>query len=232
MSNPDYILLVPVDFPGYHLGPGHGLYTVSEAAIISAIQAAYPGALWAGSDANVEAAAAQVQAMRGTWDEARMSAVLLAAAAATLSAQGSPAPTAAGKLLYDTGAAYAETAAGTVHQVLHGAAGAPTWSAVDLTADVTGLLPDANVNPANNGGVQVVQDAGTMVAGSLVVSSGITVRAGSKFLPVRNNPDATAAHWGKLSTGSAVVGGPGTGSITVSSSNAADTSSVSLVIFG
>lgn len=34
---------------------------------------------------------------------------------------------------------------GTVNKVLHGnAAGNPTWSAVDLTADVTGVLPTAN----------------------------------------------------------------------------------------
>lgn len=30
---------------------------------------------------------------------------------------------------------------GTIHQVLHGSPTLPTWSAVDLTADVTGILP-------------------------------------------------------------------------------------------
>jgi hypothetical protein len=96
----------------------------------------------------------------------------------------------------------------------------------------TGVLPAANMDPAFNADIQVVQDAGTMVAGSLVVSSGITIRAGSKVLVTRNNPDATAAHWGKLSSGTLVVGGPGVGSVTVTSSNVADTSSVSLTIFG
>lgn len=143
-----------------------------------------------------------------------------------------PNPTGAGKLAYDTGAAWAETAAGTTHQLLHGAVGAPTWGAVDLATEVSGLLPDANISPAANGFIQVIPDAGTMVAGSLVVSSGITVRAGSKFLAIRNLPDVVAAHWGKLSTGSAVVGGPGVGSITITSSNALDTSSITLLIFG
>lgn len=55
-----------------------------------------------------------------------------------------PAPTAAGKILYDTGSAYAETAAGTTSQVLHGAPGSPTWAAVALATEVSGTLPIAN----------------------------------------------------------------------------------------
>jgi len=49
-------------------------------------------------------------------------------------------------LMYgSTTTAMATTAAGTSTQVLHGnAAGAPTWSAVSLTADVTGTLPVTN----------------------------------------------------------------------------------------
>jgi hypothetical protein len=44
-----------------------------------------------------------------------------------------------------TTTAMATTAAGTSTQVLHGnASGAPTWSAVSLTADVSGTLPVAN----------------------------------------------------------------------------------------
>jgi hypothetical protein len=44
-----------------------------------------------------------------------------------------------------TTTAMASTAAGTSTQVLHGnASGAPTWSAVSLTADVSGTLPIAN----------------------------------------------------------------------------------------
>jgi len=44
-----------------------------------------------------------------------------------------------------TVSAMATTAAGTSTQVLHGnASGAPTWSAVSLTADITGTMPIAN----------------------------------------------------------------------------------------
>ena len=155
-------------------------------------------------------------------------------AVGTNDARVPPTPTTAGKLVYDTGAAYAETGVGTAHQVLHGAAGAPTWSAVDLaSADVTGVLPAANVDPLEvPSNVQIVADAATLVAGTATVNTGITVKAGSKFLAIRNKPDATAAHWGKLSTTGAVVGAPSTGAITINSDNVADTSSVTLVIFG
>lgn len=54
-----------------------------------------------------------------------------------------PAPSGAGKLAYDNGTGYVALAAGTATQVLHGGA-APSWSAVSLTADVTGTLPVAN----------------------------------------------------------------------------------------
>ena len=50
-----------------------------------------------------------------------------------------------GVIYGSTTAAMASTAAGTSTQVLHGnASGAPTWSAVSLTADVSGTLPIAN----------------------------------------------------------------------------------------
>lgn len=50
-----------------------------------------------------------------------------------------------GVIYGSTTTAMASSAAGTSTQVLHGnAAGAPTWSAVSLTADVSGALPVAN----------------------------------------------------------------------------------------
>lgn len=50
-----------------------------------------------------------------------------------------------GVIYGSTTTAMASTAAGTSTQVLHGnASGAPTWSAVSLSADVTGTLPIAN----------------------------------------------------------------------------------------
>ena len=48
--------------------------------------------------------------------------------------------------------------AGTAHQVLHGGA-PPTWSAVDLTQDVTGVLPIANGGVVVKGATQVLTDA-------------------------------------------------------------------------
>jgi hypothetical protein len=149
-------------------------------------------------------------------------------------ARVAPNPTTAGKMLYDTGTAYAETAAGTAHQVLHGAAGSPTWGAVDLPTEVSGLLPGTNIDPSANSFAQVVQDAGTMTAGTVTYTagSGVTIRAGAKILVTRNSPDTTAGHWGKLSIGTVTPGGVGVGSVVINSSNASDTSSVSLLILG
>jgi hypothetical protein len=62
----------------------------------------------------------------------------------------------------NTTTSMASTAAGTSTQVLHGnAAGAPTWSAVALTADVSGVLPVAN------GGTNIASYAvGDLIAAS------------------------------------------------------------------
>ena len=50
-----------------------------------------------------------------------------------------------GMIYGDTTTSMASTAAGTSTTLLHGnASGAPTWSAVSLTADVSGILPVAN----------------------------------------------------------------------------------------
>jgi hypothetical protein len=84
-----------------------------------------------------------------------------------------PTPSGAGKILYDNASAYAETAAGTAHQVLHGAAGAPTWSAVDLTADVTGVLPVAN------GGTN---------SSTALTNNEVMVSSGGKVVELANQP--------------------------------------------
>lgn len=47
-----------------------------------------------------------------------------------------------------SGNVHAIASAGTAHQVLHGGT-TPAMSAVDLTSDVTGLLPDANISSAS-----------------------------------------------------------------------------------
>ena len=66
---------------------------------------------------------------------------------------------------------------GSAHVVLHGAAGAPTWSAVDLSADVTGALPTSSLS----GTISLT----TQVAGVLPVVNGGTNA---------NAPGATAAN--------------------------------------
>ena len=67
-----------------------------------------------------------------------------------------PAPSVTGAVIYDTGTTWGETAGGSSTTVLHGnAAGAPTWSAVNLTTDVTGTLP------ATAGGTGVTSTIGS-----------------------------------------------------------------------
>ena len=111
-----------------------------------------------------------------------------------------PAHSAAGKVVYDTGSAYAETAAGTSTQVLHGAAGAPTWSAVTLTTDVTGLLPVAN-------GGTATATPGITFGATPVLTGGVTA-SGSTAFDLSGSSGAF-----KTSTGAATIG-PGAVSVT------------------
>lgn len=90
-----------------------------------------------------------------------------------------PTHTAAGKLVYDTGAAYAETGAGTAHQLLHGAAGAPVWGAVDLTNEVgVSLLPAGSggtgLNTSVASGVPVITAGGWAINAQVPVAAGGT----------------------------------------------------------
>jgi hypothetical protein len=52
-----------------------------------------------------------------------------------------PSPGTNGALVFDTGTNYSKTMGGGVNQLLHGAVGSPTWGPVDLTSEVTGVLP-------------------------------------------------------------------------------------------
>jgi hypothetical protein len=75
-----------------------------------------------------------------------------------------------GVIYGSTTTAMASSAAGTSTQVLHGnAAGAPTFGAVSLTADVSGTLPVAN------GGTGVTTSTGT---GAVVLGTGPTITSG------------------------------------------------------
>lgn len=110
----------------------------------------------------------------------------------------------------------------------------PWLSLVSFTGCTAVRFGDGKIPAAPTAGpaTQFVQDAGTMTAGTITLATGITVTAQSKFIAIRNLPDTTAAHWGKLTTSAPVVGPPGTGSITISSGSATDVSSVSLIIYG
>lgn len=82
-----------------------------------------------------------------------------------------------GVVYYSTTTAMASTLAGTSTTILHGnAAGAPTWSAVSLTADVTGTLPVAN----GGTGVVTLADGGLIVGNAAsaveVVAAGLTTQ--------------------------------------------------------
>jgi hypothetical protein len=74
----------------------------------------------------------------------------------------------------------ATTAAGTSTQVLHGnSGGAPTWSAVSLTADVSGILPVANGGSGlaswTANGVVYASGTGTLANGSALAWDGSTL---------------------------------------------------------
>lgn len=149
-----------------------------------------------------------------------------------------PAPSGAGKLIYDTGSAYAETAAGTSTQVLHGAAGSPTWGAVSLTADVTGTLPigniptgtssstvtignDTRLSPAPSGAGKMIYDTGTAYS-ALTAGTTSQVLIGGTTPSFGNVPSAalTSVPAGNL-TGTVPIGTipTGTSSSTVTIGN-------------
>lgn len=111
-----------------------------------------------------------------------------------------------------TTTAMATTAAGTSTQVLHGnASGAPTWSAVSLTADVTGTLP------VGNGGTGLTSVTANRIpygnnTSALNTSAGLTFD-GTTLQSTRNN-NAIQDGWmaqimaAVVSTGGCAGGGP------------------------
>lgn len=100
-----------------------------------------------------------------------------------------------GVIYGSTTTAMASSAAGTSTQVLHGnASGAPTFSAVSLTADVSGTLPVAN------GGTGVTTSTGT---GAVVLGTGPTITSGVYSGTV----GATGATTGAFTSLTATTGG-------------------------
>lgn len=77
---------------------------------------------------------------------------------------------------------------GTTTTVLHGnAAGAPTFSAVSLTADVTGTLPVANggtgLTSGTSGGVLAYTASGTLASSGALTASAIVLGGGAGAAP-------------------------------------------------
>lgn len=82
--------------------------------------------------------------------------------------------------MVSNGTAIVQGATGTTTQVLHGnGSSAPTYSAVSLTADVTGVLPTANITSALSGKTlttasltnPTITGIGTALGGSSVIAA-------------------------------------------------------------
>lgn len=77
---------------------------------------------------------------------------------------------------------------GTSTQVLHGnAAGAPTWSAISLTADVSGILPVANggtgLSAGTSGGVPYYSASGTIASSAALTANAPVIGGGAGVAP-------------------------------------------------
>lgn len=83
---------------------------------------------------------------------------------------------------------------------------------------ITGAVQAATVQISRNN---------PLVAGTVTVAT-LNITASSVIVPIRNNPDPVAANWGALSISASTPGTPG--SVTVLSSDAADTSSVDILV--
>lgn len=112
---------------------------------------------------------------------------------------------------------------GTATQVLHGGAGAPTWSQVSLTADVTGLLPFANIATLTAGAL--AGNSGTVGAaiGAIAVGANLTLTAGtltanaSGGTPLTiSDGSASVTNTGSiLVTGGSISGAAGNATLTI-----------------
>lgn len=207
------------------------------------------GIFWPASDAVVAAQAALVEQRRlaGVLDLPTAQAMLLSSVLSVVSAAGTTlvtdlASTALGKgtaLIGDNGSGgtlasklneiggtalpTVDTAADATHYGVSKLSVAP---AVAFTPIAAGINDPAIVGAFKSTTSQLSQNH-PLVAGTVTVAT-LTFTASAIVVPIRNNPDPVAANWGALSITAQTPGAPG--SITVTSSNAADTSSVDLLV--
>lgn len=90
---------------------------------------------------------------------------------------------------------------------------------------------------ARSGGQQIQAGTGTLVAGVLTVSAGITVTAVSRVFAMRKTEGGTDGDELRCPTADRTVGGPGTGAITIRAFSAgsaatSDTSTIDYLIVG
>lgn len=119
-----------------------------------------------------------------------------------------PAPSAAGRLIYDNATAWTALAAGTSTQVLHGGT-APSWGSVSLTADVSGSLPVGNggTNIASYAVGDIIYASGSttlskladVAAGSYLRSGGVTTAPVWSTVTLPNTATAGDLHYASVS---------------------------------
>jgi hypothetical protein len=92
-----------------------------------------------------------------------------------------PAPGTAGRIPYDTVTGYALLPASTSNRVLHSGP-TPSWSAVSLTTDVSGVLPLSNL--PGNGQVSVYPNFPLTGGGTMSLGGSVSIECPDFFAPV------------------------------------------------
>lgn len=247
----DVILInqIRVTPPGF-VWPGTHYDTVNDVAEYSKAVSA-GGIFWPASDPVVSAQADVVLNGRlsGVLDEPTAQALMLAALISSVSSAGTTlaadlASTALGKgtalvgdnqsagtlasKLNEVGSTSLPTAKTQADATHYGIAKLSVAPAVASTPIAAGINDPLILGAVQTSSVQLSQN-NPLVAGTVTVAT-LTFTASTKIVPIRNDPDHTAANRGTISVTASTPGAPG--SITVTSTNASDTSSVDLLLIG
>lgn len=175
---------VPIlPLPVYLGGTGFSTYTVGDILYASGTQALSKLADVATGNAIISGGVGAAPSYGKIGLTTHVSGVLPVANGGT---NQSSALTQYGVIYGNTTTSMASSAAGTATQVLHGnAAGAPTWGAVSLTADVSGTLPVANggtnITSYTIGAIPYASTSGVLsqlldvATGNAIISGGVGV---------------------------------------------------------